>query len=65
MNDSGFSGGHLLAAFLVGAATGAVVALLTTPTSGAENRERLKAAYETAKARLQRAEKQLEEGKKA
>ena len=35
----GISGGSLLLAFLVGAAAGAVVALLTTPKTGREMRE--------------------------
>jgi gas vesicle protein len=32
---------HLLMAFVAGAATGAAVALLTTPRTGKENREKL------------------------
>ena len=40
-DDRGGSGGNLLLAFLVGAAAGAVVALLTSPKSGKEMRESL------------------------
>lgn len=43
MNDNtGFSGGQILMAFLGGAAAGAVVALLTAPQSGAKTREQLR-----------------------
>jgi len=42
MNDNSYGGGHLLAAFLAGAAAGAVTALLLAPSSGAETREAIK-----------------------
>jgi len=42
MSDNGFSGSTVLLAFVVGAATGAAVALLTAPKSGRETREDLK-----------------------
>ncbi len=42
MNDNSYGGGYLLAAFLAGAAAGAVTALLLAPSSGAETRETLK-----------------------
>lgn len=62
MSDNcGFTGTHLFIAFLAGAATGAAVALLTTPTTGPENREKVKHAYDVARAKLTRAEKALEE----
>ena len=46
MNDNQYGGGHLLAAFLGGAAAGAAVALLTAPHSGRENRERMKVYFD-------------------
>lgn len=58
---NGFSGTHIFIAFLAGAAAGAAVALLTTPTTGSENREKLRHAYDTARVKLTRAEKALEE----
>jgi gas vesicle protein len=42
MSDNSYGGGHLLAAFLAGAAAGAVTALLLAPKSGAETREAIK-----------------------
>lgn len=36
--NNGFHGGYVLAAFIGGAATGAVIALLTAPQSGAKTR---------------------------
>jgi gas vesicle protein len=44
----GYRGAHILAAFLIGAATGAVIAYLTAPESGGRGRERLKDAARTA-----------------
>ncbi|MFH2008217.1 MAG: YtxH domain-containing protein [bacterium] len=38
-HHDGYSGGHLLLAFLGGAAAGAAIALLTAPRSGAETRQ--------------------------
>lgn len=52
--DSGFSGTQIFVAFLAGAATGAALALLTSPTTGQQNREKLRGAYDTARAKLQR-----------
>ena len=40
----GFTLGSFLGAFVLGAATGATIALLTAPRSGRETRERLKSA---------------------
>lgn len=37
----GFGGGTMLIAFLIGAAAGAVAALLAAPASGAESRKKL------------------------
>lgn len=62
--DNGFSGTQLFVAFLAGAATGAALALLTTPTTGEQNRDKLRGAYDTARSKLQRkggASKELEE----
>jgi gas vesicle protein len=42
----GYRGRHVLYAFLGGAAVGAITALLTAPTSGAEMRARLRAKAE-------------------
>ena len=42
MTDDRMSSGSLIASFLVGAAAGAAVALLTTPKRGAEMREQLR-----------------------
>lgn len=42
MADNAYGGGHLVAAFLGGAAAGAVVALLTAPRAGRESRERVR-----------------------
>ena len=42
MCENSYGGGHILAAFLAGAAAGAVTALLLAPKSGAETREALK-----------------------
>jgi gas vesicle protein len=39
MSDNNFNSAHLLLAFLGGAVTGAAVAYLTTPKSGAETRQ--------------------------
>lgn len=50
--NTGFSGGQVLFAFLGGAAAGAVVALLTAPQSGAKTRadirNRAKLTYDEA-----------------
>ena len=40
-NNDGFSSGHLLLAFLGGAAAGATIAYLTAPRSGAETRQKI------------------------
>ncbi len=40
--DNSYSGAHLLLAFVVGAVTGAAVALLTAPQSGSETRESIR-----------------------
>lgn len=37
-----YGAGHLVAAFLGGAAAGAAIALLTAPRSGRENREQIR-----------------------
>jgi len=44
----GYRRTHLLTAFIVGAAAGAVIAYLTAPESGRRNRERVKDAARTA-----------------
>jgi gas vesicle protein len=41
MSNGGYSGGRIFLAFLGGAAVGAIVGLLTAPTSGAELRSRV------------------------
>jgi gas vesicle protein len=44
VNDNGrYGGAHLLVAFVAGAAAGAAVALLTTPKTGRESREQMRA----------------------
>jgi len=48
MSNGGYSGGQIFLAFLGGAAVGAIVGLLTAPTSGAELRSRV---AKTARAR--------------
>lgn len=45
-NDNAYGGGHLVAAFLGGAAAGAAVALLTAPRSGRESRDRMRSYVE-------------------
>lgn len=44
----GYRGSHLLTAFLLGAAAGALVAYLTAPEPGRRSRERVKSAARTA-----------------
>ena len=44
----GYRGGHLLTAFVLGAAAGALVAYLVAPESGRRNRERIKTAARSA-----------------
>lgn len=44
----GYRGGHLLAAFLLGAAAGAVAAFLISPETGGRARERVKRAARSA-----------------
>ena len=44
----GFKGSHLLAAFLAGAAAGAIIAYLTAPESGRRSRERVRKATRSA-----------------
>jgi len=44
----GYRGAHLLTAFLLGAAAGALIAYVTSPESGRRNRERMKDAARAA-----------------
>ncbi len=48
----GYRGGHVLAALVVGALAGAVVACLTAPQSGRRTREQIKEAARRAGRRL-------------
>jgi len=49
--DDGGGAGNILLAFILGAVTGAAVALLYAPASGRETRERLSEKAEEARAR--------------
>jgi gas vesicle protein len=49
----GYSGGHVLAALVVGALAGAVVAYLTAPQSGRRTREQIKEAARRAGRRFE------------
>jgi gas vesicle protein len=60
-NDSGFTGKQMFVAFLAGTATGAAVAMLTSPTSGPQNREKIRDAYDSTAARLKRGKEKVEE----
>ena len=51
---NGYSGGQLLLAFLGGAASGAAVALLTAPRSGAETRQLIGGAASSGKDAVKR-----------
>ncbi len=65
MNDGqGFSGTHLFVAFLAGTAAGAAVALLTSPNTGTENREKLRSAYDTARTKISRNKEEAAPAKK-
>ena len=47
-DDRGYRGTHLLTAFILGAAAGAIIAYLITPESGRRQRERVKDAARSA-----------------
>jgi gas vesicle protein len=51
MRDNGGTAGAVLVGFVLGAAAGAALALLTTPCSGDEMRQRLSARAQDARAK--------------
>ena len=61
-HDDGAGGGSVMLAFLIGAVTGAAVALLYAPATGAETREFL---GEKAREGADRAREAAEKGRKA
>jgi gas vesicle protein len=54
-NKHGYTGAHLLMAFLGGAAAGAATALLTTPHTGMDTRRQINDVLQAGKSRVRRA----------